>query len=202
MNAPNTNGNLVHVGIDGDVGNWSDNITTSTFGSWVWTRTRSGSSTNALVVTGSGDHTLNVYAGEDGVAIDRIILTTSSSFTPTGTGPAESGRADATAPTVAGRFPSPGATGVPINTDVTALFSEAIDPSTVTSSSFTLVRVSNGSSVTATRTASAGNTTFTLNPSSNLLANTQYRATLTTSIDDAAGNPLAQTVQWTFTTAP
>jgi hypothetical protein len=202
MNAPNTNGNTVHVGIDGDVGSWSNNITTSTTGSWVWTRTRSGSSTNALVLTGSGNRTLNVYAGEDGVAIDRIILTTSSSFTPTGTGPAESARVDATAPTVAGRFPSPNATGVPINSDVTALFSEAIDPATVTSSSFTLVRVSNGSSVTATRTGSDGNTRFTLNPSSNLLANTQYRATLTTSIDDVAGNPLTQQVQWTFTTAP
>ena len=202
MNAPNTSGNLVHVGIDGDVGSWSDNITTNTLNQWVWTRTRSSSSTNALVMEGSGNHTLNVYAGEDGVAIDRIILTTSSSFTPTGTGPAESARADATAPTVAGRFPSPGATGVPINTDVTALFSEAIDPATVTSSSFTLVRVSNGSTVTATRTAGAGNTSFTLNPSSNLVANTQYRATLTTAIDDVAGNALPQTVQWTFTTAP
>ncbi len=204
MNAPNSSGNDVHVGLNGDLGSSGDNIVTTSYNSWQWTRTREGlfAQSARVSVPSTGVHTLNVWAGEDGVSLDRIILTTSSSYTPSGNGPAESARTDATAPTVSGRFPAPNLTGVAVGADVIATFSEAINPATITTSSFTLVRVSNSQAVTATRTASAGNTAFTLNPSSNLVANTQYRATLTTAVQDSAGNPLTQQVTWTFTTAP
>jgi hypothetical protein len=203
MYAPNSSGNTVHVGIDGDAGSSSDDITTSTTGSWVWTRTRSGLfAQTARISASAGAHTLHIWAGEDGVNVDRIILTTDSGYTPNGNGPAQSQRVDATSPTVAGRFPSPNATGVPVNTSVTALFSEAIAPASVTTSSFTLVRVSNGSTVTATRSAGAGNLSFVLDPTTNLVGNTQYRASVTTAVTDTAGNPIPSTVTWTFTTAP
>ena len=40
-------------------------------------------------VTSTGPHTLNVWMREDGLELDKIVLTTDINFTPTGTGPAE-----------------------------------------------------------------------------------------------------------------
>jgi len=93
--------------------------------------------------------------------------------------------ADVTPPTVVSTSPAVDATGVPVTTVVTATFSEAMDASTITISSFTLDGVSGTVSYdSATRTA-----TFT--PSADLAENTTYTATLSTAITDVAGNPLA-----------
>jgi hypothetical protein len=40
----------------------------------------------------SGSHTVNVWMREDGARVDKIVLTTDSGYTPSGTGPAESPR--------------------------------------------------------------------------------------------------------------
>ena len=41
-------------------------------------------------VTSAGLHTINVWMREDGLVLDKLVLTTNASFTPTATGPAES----------------------------------------------------------------------------------------------------------------
>jgi glucose/arabinose dehydrogenase len=46
----------------------------------------------AINVTTLGIHTLNIWAREDGAIIDKIVVTKSSSYRPTGLGPAESGQ--------------------------------------------------------------------------------------------------------------
>ncbi|CAN0480379.1 unnamed protein product, partial [Phaeothamnion confervicola] len=97
VNAPNSSGSELHVGLDGQTQILSSSIDTSTFGSWVWARSSSLLSARLSVAT-VGNHTLNVWGSEDGINVDRILLTTSSTFVPTGTGPAESARADVTAP--------------------------------------------------------------------------------------------------------
>ena len=109
---------------------------------------------------------------------------------------------DTTAPTVTGRTPV-NTTGVPVADNVTATFSEAVQG--VGSSTFTLKpgTSSSASSVSAQVTYDAASRTVTLNPTSNLAANTQYTARLTggtSAIRDAANIPLAN-VTWTFTTA-
>jgi hypothetical protein len=43
-----------------------------------------------LDVTSPGIHTINVWMREDGLQIDRILLTTASGYTPSGAGPDES----------------------------------------------------------------------------------------------------------------
>lgn len=43
-------------------------------------------------VATTGEHTVNVWRREDGFVVDKIVITTSASYTPTGTGPAESPR--------------------------------------------------------------------------------------------------------------
>ncbi len=104
---------------------------------------------------------------------------------------------DTTPPTVISTQPLDKATGVAIAAPVTAKFSEALDPLTVTSSSFTLKQ--GGLSVLGTTTYA--NLVATMTPTASLLANTVYTATLGTSLTDVAGNALANSLTWTFTTA-
>jgi hypothetical protein len=72
-----------------------------------------------------GLHTLNIYMREDGAVVDKILLTSNPSYTPTGFGPPESARE---APTKANSpKPADGATGIttPLfewNKGVTAVF--------------------------------------------------------------------------------
>ena len=100
---------------------------------------------------------------------------------------------DATPPTVTSTSPTSGATEVVVTTTITAIFSEAMDESTITTSSFTLDGVSGSVSY------DSGTYTATFTPSANLANNTTYTATLSTVITDAAGNPLAE-YPWSFTT--
>jgi hypothetical protein len=104
---------------------------------------------------------------------------------------------DTTAPTITSRDPASGATGVSINKTVTATFSEAMDASTITAASFTLV---GASVVSGSISYNAGTNTASFDPATDLEQNTEYTATLTMAITDAAGNPLASASSWSFTT--
>lgn len=102
------------------------------------------------------------------------------------------------APTVLSTTPSSGATSVPVTTDVTATFSQAMNPATLTTSTFTLS--GGGSSVTGTVTYSASSTTATFTPSASLSYNTTYTAEITTGAANSGGVPLGANNSWSFTT--
>lgn len=104
---------------------------------------------------------------------------------------------DRTAPIVASTLPMTGTQAVSRSTVVTATFSEAIDPSTATASTFTLTPAG-GSAIAGTVAASGPTLSFT--PDAPLAFGTTYTARLTTGIEDLAGNSLAQAHTWTFTT--
>jgi hypothetical protein len=106
-------------------------------------------------------------------------------------------------PNVTAVAPVNKATGVPANTKIiTAAFSKAMDPATLTPASFTLecpagVPVLGG----AVTYASAGNVaTLTLPAAPDLPPNTTCAATVTTGARDTAGIALASNFVWTFTT--
>lgn len=99
-------------------------------------------------------------------------------------------------PTVTATSPVAAATGVALNQKLTATFSAAMDPATITASSFTLQQ---GATVIPGAIAVIG-TTATFTPTVNLTANSPYTATLTTALKDAAGNPLAVNFAWCFFT--
>jgi O-glycosyl hydrolase len=107
--------------------------------------------------------------------------------------------AAALAPTVTVVTPASAATGVAASTTVTAAFSEAMNASTITSSTFTLT-AAGGAAVTGTVNYSNFVATFT--PSANLAYSTQYTATITTGVQNTAGTALAANYTWTFTTSP
>ena len=102
---------------------------------------------------------------------------------------------DTTPPTVSSTIPANNATDVATNTAISATFSEAMDSTTITTSAFT---VSGG----VTGTVSYTGTTATWTPSANLSYNTTHTATITTGARDLAGNAMATTYSWSFTTGP
>ncbi len=106
--------------------------------------------------------------------------------------------ADTTPPTVLSTDPAASATGVPLNKTVSATFSEAMDASTITSGTFQL-RSPNGALVTAN--ISYAHDIAVLSPTSALTANTIYTAVISPSVKDLAGNAMANSVSWHFTTA-
>ncbi|MHB1025062.1 MAG: Ig-like domain-containing protein [Desulfobacteria bacterium] len=103
---------------------------------------------------------------------------------------------DATAPTVTSVVPLMNATGVAINTRITATFSEAMDPGTLTGTTFTVRRGT--TAVPGAVTYSGLTAVFT--PTDNLAIDNTYTATVTTGARDTGGNALASNFVWTFTT--
>jgi hypothetical protein len=104
------------------------------------------------------------------------------------------------APTVIALSPGGGATNVSRTANVTARFSEGVTG--LNGTTVRLIRQSNGAATTAVVSYNAATRTVTLNPSATLLANTQYRISLTggtSAIRDLAGNPLGSGA-WIFRT--
>lgn len=106
--------------------------------------------------------------------------------------------ADTTRPTVTGRSPGPGATGVSQTAVVRATFSEPVV--NVSARTFVLHDTATGTAVPATVTYDAASRTATLRPSQQLVGSRTYKPGLSGSIRDASGNALSWT-SWTFTTA-
>ena len=88
------------------------------------------------------------------------------------------------------------ATGVPLNKDIAVTFSEAMDPSTITTSTFNVKK----GTVVVPGTVSYSGTTATFNPSVVLDPSSTYTATVTTGVKDASGTALEANVVWSFTT--
>jgi Tol biopolymer transport system component len=108
---------------------------------------------------------------------------------------------DKTAPTVDSVTPGVNATGVPVASNVTATFTEAMNESTLTGANFILKK--GATQVNATVTYDAPNRRATLNPEGSLDENTLYTATVkggAGGVKDAAGNPLATDKEWSFRT--
>jgi hypothetical protein len=115
-----------------------------------------------------------------------------------------SGCQDTAGPTVIEMAPASGAANVPVSTDVTATFSEAMDPATINGTSFTLLRQGTTIPVAATVTYNAAEKKAILDPGSALAEGAIYTATLkggTSGVKDLAGNALATDKSWSFTTA-
>ena len=111
---------------------------------------------------------------------------------------------ETTAPTVSAVSPAPNATGVARNVSLSVTFSEAIDPSTINSTTLELRNASTNALVAATVSYEAA-TARDLNPTANLAARTRFTATVRGGatdprVKDLAGNPLAGSLTWSFTT--
>lgn len=162
--------------------------------------TRVATLTPSSPLTASTTYTALLDGGPGGltdIAGNELAADDSWSFTTAASPPT-----DTTAPTVTSRAPAPDASGVGPGGNVTATFSEALDTATVSGSTFSLAPAS-GPAVSATVSNSPSNLA-TLDPTADLQPGITYTATLkggAAGIKDAAGNPLADDVSWSFTTA-
>ena len=96
-------------------------------------------------------------------------------------------------PTVVSTTPANGAANVPIGQVLSATFSGAMNPATISATTFTLT-ATGGSAVAGTITYSGLVATFT--PTVSLANSTNYTATITTGATSTAGTPLAASYVW------
>jgi hypothetical protein len=114
----------------------------------------------------------------------------------TGAGP------DMTPPLVSSTNPVNTAPSVGTNQKIVATFDKGIDSTTLTGTTFTVTEKVGllNVAVPGTVTYSTIGTTATFTPTSALDANAVFTATVTTGVKDLAGNALAASFVWTFTT--
>jgi hypothetical protein len=113
-----------------------------------------------------------------------------------GQGGSGAGTADTTRPTVISTSPANAATGESPSTAISVTFDEAVRDATLTSETFILEQ--GATSVSGTVSHHGRVAIFV--PASPLALDTTYSATLTTEIEDLAGNALAEAHTWSFET--
>src|SRR2546421_573082 len=103
-------------------------------------------------------------------------------------------------PTVTVQAPAPGATGVPLNTTVTASFSKAMNAATITTATFRLRAAGSTADVPATVTVNAAGTLATLFSFNDTAATEIYTLSLHDALPISIGTPLGADSLWSFTT--
>ncbi|MGA3050203.1 MAG: Ig-like domain-containing protein [Terracidiphilus sp.] len=106
------------------------------------------------------------------------------------------GQETVTVPSVVSTVPANGATSVVVNTPISAAFSVAMKPTSITSTSFTVT----GPSGAVAGAVSYSGLTATFVPTAVLAYGTTYTGTITTGATDPGGTPLLGNYVWTFTT--
>ena len=105
-------------------------------------------------------------------------------------------------PTVTAVTPANGTTvACPNTTIITATFSKAMNPLTITTATFTLAD-SSGANVPGTPSLDSTGLVATFTPMNALAVKTAFTATITTGVHDTFGNALATNFTWMFTTSP
>ena len=108
--------------------------------------------------------------------------------------------ANVTAPTIVSVSPVDASIGNCLTKSVTATFSEAMDPSTITTASFGVTAGGIAVAGTVSYDTVAKLATFVPTAAAGFAANTPFVVTITTAVTDLAGNPLAANKVWGFTT--
>ena len=149
--------------------------------------------TPTVALAGSTQYTATISTAANDAAGNALAANFSWSFT-TGAAP------DTTPPTVSSTSPANAATGIALNSSVSATFSKAMTNSTLSTTSYALRTTAGGATVTGAVNVSGNTATFA--PTASLAGSTQYTATITTAAKDLAGNALAANFTWSFTTGP
>ena len=107
--------------------------------------------------------------------------------------------ADTTPPTIVSKLPTDDQVNVDLKSKLVVTFSEALDPTTVTSTNVLLRRAGAGD-VQREVTWDLPSRTVFIKPTTLLEISTQYKVTLTRGLKDKAGNELLRLEEWSFTT--
>ncbi len=149
--------------------------------------TRKATFTPSAALSASATYTAAVSGATDpaGNTMDPVSWSFSTAAAPP---------ADTAPPTVTGRTPASGATGVAPTTPVSAVFSEPVQPASIT-----LALTGPSGTVAGSTAYNATSRTATFTPTATLAASTGYTVNLS-GATDPAGNTMAP-VSWSFTTA-
>jgi uncharacterized delta-60 repeat protein len=105
-------------------------------------------------------------------------------------------------PYIRGRTPW-NADAVPVTAAVTIIFSERVDPATLTAETFRLAPTGSAAiAATISIGESFGDSVATLTPAAPLAYSTDYTVTVSGAVTDLAGNPLGADDTWGFRTGP
>ncbi len=132
----------------------------------------------------STQYTATLHTSAQGASSNALASNYVWSFT-TGT------IADVTPPTVALTAPVAAATGVPTNQKIAVTFSKVMDPATIAVAGTFTVAVAGVGGAAVPGTVSCAGSQATFSPTSALLANTLFTATITNAAKDLSGNALA-----------
>lgn len=81
----------INIGLDGAAVASGETLSMFPAGTWAWSNQKMDNVGRVtLNIASAGVHTINVWMREDGFNLDKLVLATSSTFTPTGLGPGES----------------------------------------------------------------------------------------------------------------
>lgn len=116
----------------------------------------------------------------------------------TSIGDVASGSGDGLA--VSTTVPPDKATGIGVDVEIDATFSEAIDPASLTAASFVLRKQTEATPVPSSVSTESDGKTGRLKPAAALQASSVYEVEITTAVKSASGTALAAAKKWTFTT--
>ena len=160
--------------------------------SWIKSVTVNGTSTEITGETYTSD--IQLTEGQNTIttmATDAAGNTNTATITVT---------LDTTPPAITSATPVDNDTGIPVNTTITATFSEEIDALTITTTTFTLNSETSG---TISGSVTYNDKTATFTPSDDLSPNTTYTVTIKSGnngVKDLAGNALTEDYAWSFMT--
>jgi hypothetical protein len=107
---------------------------------------------------------------------------------------------DTTGPEVMATNPKDGANDASTGTEVTATFSEAVDPGSIIDETFKLVAQATGEVVTGKVSYDPATRRARLRPDRGLLPLVAYKATITAGVRDLVGNAMPKDHEWSFQT--
>ena len=81
--------NSVNVGLNRCLVSTADKLEFPNTSAWEWSKSTMDGEDAEINITAKGVKTMNIWMREDGVRLDKIVLTTNAEYTPSGTGPEE-----------------------------------------------------------------------------------------------------------------
>ena len=76
----------VSVGVDGNSDGTDAKIIFDAYNTWTWRNRNAAASAVTVDITSAGIHTVNIWMHKDGLRLDKIVMTQSAGFVPSGSG--------------------------------------------------------------------------------------------------------------------
>ena len=207
-----TPGAAVNVTVYGQYTNWVNGTTVASFGPGISVGGAAEGAAGPVVVSGAGQFTAALTLDAAAALGPRTVTVTTGGEVENVPAGFTVQPAVVSPPTIISLSPGANAGGMPINSSITAVFSQPMNRTTFTASSVLLYLTSNQGQgytpVTGTITLDASGRVLTFAPTAQLAVNSTYDFQITNAVQDATGNALqyySQSLYTTFsanTTAP